>query len=285
MIKYVFENNLHDSPQQLIENLEEQLISRQWRGIWITGLTNEQQEEVGIDDWLPFERAPIVRLLILHKDKYDNLSFVKLGNKAILNFMEELRGHLICRVHISPGNDIQFYAKLKHFICGSPHVKAINFWGWRHPLTQQGLEKSIAEVLCNTSSIEHIHMSNHTLENVRLIGKDLGKELSTLLSMNTGRNKADVCKRKILCYCPNIDVKPLFRWNMEGQREENLKALPSLIAWFEKATEAVLPDDSFNITGKKLNLLYQFACAMPLLFIPASHGRVHNTKRKRENYE
>jgi len=277
MIKYLILNNFDDSPEQVIENnFEEQLISQKWKAIWVTGLTDNERERVGVDDWLSFERAPIVSLLIAHKDKYENLLFTDLGKKAMSNFMKELSGHLTCRVHIAPGDDIQFYSNLKHFICGSPHVKAIICWGWRHPLTQQGLEKSIAEALCDTSSIEHIYMSNHTLENVWLVGKVLGGELSALLSMNTGINKVHVCKRKILCYNPIFDVKPLFRWNMERQHEESLKALPPLIAWFEKATEAVLPNDSYDITGKKLNLIYQFACAMPLLFIPASHGKVHN---------
>ena len=270
MIKYVFANNLH---QHFIENnFEEELISRHWRAIWITGLTEEQRDEFGVDDWSPLERAPIVRLLILHKDKYDNLSLAKLGNKAILNFMEELCGHLICRVHISPGNDIQFYPKLKHFICGSPHVKALNLWGWMHPLTQKGLENSIAEALCDTSSIEHIYMSNHTLKNVRLVGKVLGKELSTLLSMNAGRSKAEVCKRKILSCNPKIDVLPLFGWNMEGNCEPTLKALPHLITWCERAEKAIQNAEDresyYYLQRQKLSLIYQFAQAMPILFVP-----------------
>ena len=286
MIKYVILNSLHDLPEQVIENnFAEKLISQRWKAIWITGLTDNEREQVGIDDWLSFERAPIVSHLIAHKDKYENLLFTDLGKKAMSNFMKELTGHLNCRVHIAPGDDIQFYSNLKHFICGSPYINAMICWGWRYPLTQQGLEKSIAEALCDDSSIEHIYMSNHTLENVWLVGKVLGRELLALLSMNTDRNKVHVCMRKILCCNPIIDVKPLFKWNMEGQREQNLKALPSLIAWFDKATEAVLPDESYDITGKKLNLIYQFACAMPLLFIPASHGKVHNTKRKRDNYK
>ena len=74
MIKYVILNSLHDLPEQVIENnFAEKLISQRWKAIWITGLTDNEREQVGIDDWLSFERAPIVSHLIAHKDKYENL--------------------------------------------------------------------------------------------------------------------------------------------------------------------------------------------------------------------
>ena len=66
-------------------------------------LTDNEREQVGVDDWLSFERAPIVSHLIAHKDKYENLLFTDLGKKAMSNFMKELTGHLNCRVHIAPG--------------------------------------------------------------------------------------------------------------------------------------------------------------------------------------
>ena len=50
------------------------------------------------------------------------------------------------------------------------------------------------------------------------------------------------------------------------------KALPYVIAWFEKAEEAVAGEEewSYNIEERKLSAIYQFAQAMPLLFVPAS---------------
>ena len=69
-------------------------------------------------------------------------------------------------------------------------------------------------------------------------------------------------------------MEPLFEWNMEGGGERNLKALPHVVAWFERAGEAVADDEggeeSYNIEERKLTAIYQFAQAMPLLFVPAS---------------
>ena len=68
-------------------------------------------------------------------------------------------------------------------------------------------------------------------------------------------------------------MEPLFHWNTEGEGERDLKALPYIIEWFEKAGEAVADDEggeeSYNIEGRKLSAIYQFAQAMPLLFVPA----------------
>ena len=54
----------------------------------------------------------------------------------------------------------------------------------------------------------------------------------------------------------------------EGERD--LKALPYVIAWFERAGEAVADDEeggSYNIDEIKLSTIYQFAKAMPLMFV------------------
>ena len=67
--------------------------------------------------------------------------------------------------------------------------------------------------------------------------------------------------------------------NMEGDGERDLKALPYVVAWFDRAEEAVAgyeDVESYNIRAKMLSAIYQFACDMPLLFVPASH----NIKRK-----
>jgi len=104
---------------------------------------------------------------------------------------------------------------------------------------------------------------------------------------------------KILRYHPNIDMEPFFEMGTEDN-ERNLKALPYLVDWFERAKEAVL-DISFIKNGvvqgretfsnedariplvdtRKLSAIYQFALAMPLLFVPAAHTKASNKKRKR----
>ena len=177
-------------------------------------------------------------------------------------------------------------------------------------LTDSSVEDIFSRVLCDTSSVSSIYSSNHTLEEVKLpppsFRRRIGEQLAALLKLNTARNKSHVAIKKILTYHPNINMEPLFEWNMEGERERNLKALPYVIAWFERAGEAVaneelkalpsLPSwfdraggavaneegrESYNLDQRRLDTIYQFACAMPLLFVPASHIKEGNNKRKR----
>ena len=72
--------------------------------------------------------------------------------------------------------------------------------------------------------------------------------LATLLKMNEEENKSHVAIRKILKYHPNIDMKPLFELDSDG--EQTLKALPHVVDWFERAGEAVAGDID-NIVEKK----------------------------------
>ena len=82
-------------------------------------------------------------------------------------------------------------------------------------------------------------------------------------------------------------MEPLFHWNTEGEGERDLKALPYIIEWFEKAGEAVADDEggegSYDIKGRKLSTIYQFAQAMPLLFVPASSCINGNGQNKPSN--
>ena len=89
---------------------------------------------------------------------------------------------------------------------------------------------------------------------------------------------------------------PLFDWDAE-EGEQNLKALPYAIDWFDRAEEAAsdggwfdraraaVADDgaSYNFDSRKLSAVFQFAKAMPLLFVTASHIKkgANNKKRKR----
>ena len=105
--------------------------------------------------------------------------------------------------------------------------------------------------------------------------------------MSDGTDESHIAMRKILKYHPSIDMEPFFEWNMEGEGERDLKALPYVIAWFERAREADADDEgweeSYNIGERKLSAIYQFAKAMPLLFVPVPHGKGGDNKRKRDH--
>ena len=146
------------------------------------------------------------------------------------------------------------------------------------------LKNVLSRLLANTSSISSTYSSNHTLEKLKMDSRD--DHIDNLMRINRSSNdKGHVAMRKILKYHPNIDLEPLFEWNMEGDGEHNLKALPYVIAWFDRAGEAVAGDDereSYKISERKLTAVYQFAKAMPLLFVPSSQIKGVNNKRKRE---
>ena len=88
--------------------------------------------------------------------------------------------------------------------------------------------------------------------------------------------------KKILKFHPNIDMVPFFDWDSED--DQTLKALPHVIAWYDKAQVAVANDeeDVYNINQRRLAALFQFAKAMPMLFVPASTiDKLNAKKRKR----
>ena len=76
-----------------------------------------------------------------------------------------------------------------------------------------------------------------------------------------------------------IDMEPLFDWNMEGEGERDLKALPYVIAWFDRAAKVVVGygmqrDYGMHLDREKLSSIYQFARALPLFFVPPSKRAV-----------
>ena len=111
--------------------------------------------------------------------------------------------------------------------------------------------------------------------------------------MNEMENKTHVAIIKILKYHPNIDMEPLYDWDINGER--TLKSLPHVIAWFDKAKEAVHEssvfleseeedDYDYQVDEGKLSAIYQFALAMPLQFEPPAHTKPNDDddkKRKR----
>lgn len=105
------------------------------------------------------------------------------------------------------------------------------------------------QLLCDTSSVERIHLSNHTLK--RLDGClqfPLPSHLKSLLKLNHINNKNHVAIVKILKH-RELDMLPLFLWD--------LKALPFVITWFEKASYCPF-DFHANIETRKLSAIFQF---------------------------
>ena len=125
---------------------------------------------------------------------------------------------------------------------------------------------ALSKLLCDTSSINKTYLSNHTLDHIG--GIDLAgdnpardRELRSLLQMNRTKYKSYVAIRKVLKYHPMTDMEPFFEWLEEG--DQNLKALPYVIGWFNRAEIAASSDNPMGT--RKLSAVFQFALAMPLL--------------------
>jgi len=145
---------------------------------------------------------------------------------------------------------------------------------------------SFKNVICETSSIEATYSSNHTLRQLLIddweyqqeYDESVPRNLLHLLNMNRYNSPSDAARLKIIQYHPNIDMEPLFEWGSEDER--TLKALPFVVAWFDKAEET---GDADDVGQRKLSSIYQFARAMPLMmFVPTFHIKVGDKKRKRD---
>ena len=69
-------------------------------------------------------------------------------------------------------------------------------------------------------------------------------------------------------------MEPFLQWNMEGEGEPNLKALPYIVAWLDRASEYNQNNDnedlanSIGIGARKLSAIFQCATSLPLFFVP-----------------
>lgn len=115
-------------------------------------------------------------------------------------------------------------------------------------VTKQGWG-SLADVLCNKSTIESICTSNHTLESIKESGQwQVPNDLHAYLELNKNENKSEVVRQKIIKYHFNYGESNIQKFvNME------LNELPQVISWTGR-----------NDIG--LSLLYKLCRGMPALF-------------------
>ena len=108
--------------------------------------------------------------------------------------------------------------------------------------------------LCNTASINGTYFSNHTLQ---WVGERVWKKLSPLLTMNKSVNKSHIAIKKILNRHRNFDMEPFLEWNM--------KMLPLVMVWFDKA-RACTDGNEHSVEEQQVSAIYQFIHAMPEVF-------------------
>jgi Ran GTPase-activating protein (RanGAP) involved in mRNA processing and transport len=123
--------------------------------------------------------------------------------------------------------------------------------------------KAFLKLLCDTSSPNSLYLSNHTL--IQLGGWGPARAGSVRQSITTWLGINEVChnrnlaaKTKILNSFPDLDMEPLFQWD--------LKFLPLVKRWFEKITS---PNDELAavIRNRELTAIYKFVIGLPLLVV------------------
>jgi len=110
---------------------------------------------------------------------------------------------------------------------------------------------TIANILCNTSSICSIYNSNHTLSDIGNIGYrvyDFPTDLTDYLQLNDNENKFEVVRQKIIRYHFTNGED-----NMQEFADMELGVLPQALGWTGR-----------NNIGR--SLLYQLVRCMSLLF-------------------
>jgi len=108
------------------------------------------------------------------------------------------------------------------------------------------------KLLCDGSSVNKTYLSNHTLEqlNFRSVWLDLNRN---------NQAKQRVAMRKILYHHSHFNMKPLFEWEV--------KVLPIMIKWFEKAASLYTNESEGKIQKMRLDCIYDFIKEFPMLYI------------------
>ena len=136
--------------------------------------------------------------------------------------------------------------------------------GWMH----------FSKLLCDTSSVNKIYLSNHTLEGLgnrcRLM-RDAGVRANLTLNRSS-EDKGLIAMIKILQHHEHFNLQPFFEWEF--------KVLPLLIGWLNNASASATAywlaknrslDTIFLFLSKirrmKLSCLYEFVREFPMLYV------------------
>ncbi|KAK1734041.1 leucine-rich repeat protein [Skeletonema marinoi] len=126
---------------------------------------------------------------------------------------------------------------------------------------------AFSKLLCDTASVNNTYLSNHTLVAIGECSMDgTPPDILEYLTFNKMQScDAAICK--ILDSHPDIDIKPLFHWN--------LKCLPLVVRWLEKAKPYLgyVNESTGTFQCRQLSALYKFVRGMPLLTVDGYRGK------------
>ncbi|EJK54169.1 hypothetical protein THAOC_26268 [Thalassiosira oceanica] len=106
---------------------------------------------------------------------------------------------------------------------------------------------AFSSILCDASSINATHGSNHTLQSLGSY-RQVPQDIKMLLELNSDQDKSRVAAKKILQVHRHLDMRPFL--GME------LDLLPGVVAWLNRFAES-RPD-------LKLSSIFEFVRAMPM---------------------
>ena len=126
---------------------------------------------------------------------------------------------------------------------------------------------AFSSVLCDATSINATHGSNHTLQWLGTTRANIPQAVKTMLELNSDQDKSHVAATKILRSHLHFDMKPLF--------DRKLDLLPYVVAWLEHFA-------AFRL-DLKLSSIFEFVRAVPMDVVVGVAGekkgkkRVHNS--------
>ena len=161
-------------------------------------------------------------------------------------------------------------AALANGLIGNKSLIELGFSPTESGITARGWA-AFSRLLCDTSSVNSTYLSNHTLVRIGVcFGHGTPSDIAAYLQLNKYHNQAAaICK--ILRSHPDIDITPLFEFNM--------KCLPLVVEWLEKSKlhRYKVNESTEVFKNRQLSAVFKFICGMPLV---AANGYRSQKKMK-----
>ena len=195
------------------------------------------------------------------------------GGRAITNLLRSPNSSLEeLRFDLNQVND-EVVADLANALVNNASLESLDF-DRVQGITKRGWD-AFAHILCNTTSIDSIYSSNHTLRNVS--SPSTISDLQHLLDLNYNENKADVARQKIL----------QFHFTEENNLQEfvdmELAVLPQALSWIGRDVTSQ-NGNLWRAIGRNIlgfSLMYRSLQSMPSLFDSDGKVEARGVKRMR----
>ena len=149
---------------------------------------------------------------------------------------------------------------LAHSLLGNKSLISLRFD--ESGITSKGWNESFLKLVCDSSSPNRLYHSNQTLSHLSgclsPYGSDVKSHIASWLKINNDcRTPTLAAKSKILNIFPDLDIVPLFQWN--------LKLLPLLKCWFSVSSAS--NNFEASIRNNELSSIYKFVRGFPVLVV------------------